>query len=58
MDVNAVQSVLAPADMTIPISTTAESKNSVAGTVSATDASKGLKEEITAPKQTIRATSK
>lgn len=53
-----MQSVLAPADMTIPISTTAESKNSVAGTVSATDASKGLKEEITAPKQTIRATSK
>ncbi|KAG0701852.1 hypothetical protein DFH29DRAFT_875592 [Suillus ampliporus] len=52
-----VNTVFAPANMTVPTLTTTESKNSVVRTVSATDASKGLKKAIMAPKQTICTTS-
>ncbi|KAG0692550.1 hypothetical protein DFH29DRAFT_1008464 [Suillus ampliporus] len=53
-----VNTVFAPANTTVPTLTTTESKNSVVRTVSATDASKGLKKAIMAPKQTICTTSK
>ncbi|KAG1868829.1 hypothetical protein C8R48DRAFT_771596 [Suillus tomentosus] len=54
-----VNAVVAPVNMMVPTLTTAENKDSVVRTVSATDASKGqVKKATPALKQTIRATSK